>query len=302
MFVSVIVPNYNHSKYLPQRIDSILSQSYLDFELIILDDCSTDNSAEVIYSYANNEKVTHIVINEENSGSTFIQWQKGFGLSKGELIWIAESDDYCDPDFLQQMVAEFEKNDKLALAYCTSTLVDAASNPLTRKDTAENIPEKVYDGVEFIKKYMLSSNSVWNASAVVMRKNFALSVDKQFMDFKSAGDHLFWVEMAEMGDVSHIKRKMNYFRQHNNKVTPAKTKDGTIYREEHRIFSYITSKYIIQNRSLFRARCLFNLRILNGEFLSEDIKESLLQLWGYKKWMTPLSLRIVVFSIKLISW
>ena len=80
--VSVIVPNYNHAPYLKRRIDSILNQTYQDFELILLDDCSTDNSAEVLNEYASNPKVSHVVINEINSGSTFKQWDKGFALAK----------------------------------------------------------------------------------------------------------------------------------------------------------------------------------------------------------------------------
>lgn len=297
MLVSVIVPNYNHSKYLPQRIESILSQSYQDFELIILDDCSTDNSTEVINSYAGNEKVSHIVLNEQNSGSTFIQWQKGFELAKGELIWIAESDDYCDAGFLQTLVKAFKENKNLALAYCTSNIVDGNGNPLNRNDVASKIPEGVFDGEEFIKRYMLSGNSVWNASAVVMRKDFALRANKQYMDYKSAGDHLFWVELAEMGQVAHTAKKMNYFRQHNNKVTPAKTKDGTTYREEHRIFNYITTKYQLSRKRLLRARASFLLRIQEGEMVSENVRKELLQLWGYKKWMKPTLLRAIIHLV-----
>lgn len=297
MLVSVIVPNYNHSKYLPQRIDSILSQTYQDFELIILDDCSTDNSAEVINSYVGNEKVSHIVLNEQNSGSTFIQWQKGFELAKGELIWIAESDDYCDAYFLQTLVTAFKEDDDLAFAYCTSNIVDGNGNLLHRSDVASKIPEGVFNGEQFIKRYMLGGNSVWNASAVVMRKDFALRADIQYMDYKSAGDHLFWVELAEMGQVAHIAKKMNYFRQHNNKVTPAKTKDGTTYREEHRIFNYITSKYQLSRKRLLRARASFLLRIQEGEMVSEEVRKELLQLWGYKKWMQPTLLRAIVYLI-----
>ena len=96
MKVSIIVPNYNHEKYLDERIQSILNQTYQDFEIIILDDCSTDNSKFVIEKFRNNEHVSHIVYNEQNSGSTFKQWERGFELAKGELIWIAESDDSCD--------------------------------------------------------------------------------------------------------------------------------------------------------------------------------------------------------------
>lgn len=68
--VSVIIPNYNHSSYLKERIDSILNQTFQNFEVIILDDCSTDNSKEIIELYRDHTKVSHIVYNEKNSGST----------------------------------------------------------------------------------------------------------------------------------------------------------------------------------------------------------------------------------------
>lgn len=68
--VSVIVPNYNHAPFLRERIDSILAQSYTDFELILLDDCSTDNSRDILNSYRDNPHVSHIIFNEKNSGST----------------------------------------------------------------------------------------------------------------------------------------------------------------------------------------------------------------------------------------
>ena len=77
MFVSVIVPCYNHAPYLQARIDSIINQTYQNFELILLDDLSPDNSAEIILSYKNHPKVSHCIINEKNSGSTFAQWNKG---------------------------------------------------------------------------------------------------------------------------------------------------------------------------------------------------------------------------------
>ena len=92
--VTVIIPNYNHAKYLRQRIDTVLNQTYTSFEVIILDDCSTDNSKDIILSYKDNPHISNIVLNSENSGSTFKQWNKGFELAKGDYIWIAESDDY----------------------------------------------------------------------------------------------------------------------------------------------------------------------------------------------------------------
>ena len=106
--VSVIIPNYNHDKYLDVRIQSILNQTYQDFEIIILDDCSTDNSKAVIERYRDNDHVSHIVYNEKNSGTTFKQWEKGIELAKGDLLWIAESDDSCDCNFLDSLIPKFE--------------------------------------------------------------------------------------------------------------------------------------------------------------------------------------------------
>ena len=71
--VSVIVPNYNHEQYLQQRIESIVNQTYQDFELILLDDFSTDNSRDILNLYRNHPKVSKIVFNEKNSGSPFKQ-------------------------------------------------------------------------------------------------------------------------------------------------------------------------------------------------------------------------------------
>src|SRR5437879_548872 len=73
--VSVIVPNYNHARYLRRRIDSILAQTYRDFELILLDDGSTDESRSILSEYGNDPRVK-IELNERNSGNTFKQWNK----------------------------------------------------------------------------------------------------------------------------------------------------------------------------------------------------------------------------------
>src|SRR6516225_7688773 len=100
--VSVIVPNYNHARYLRRRVDSIVDQTYQDFELILLDDCSTDGSREVLQSYADDPRV-RIEFNDENTGTPFKQWNRGVRMARGRYIWIAESDDYAGPRFLERM-------------------------------------------------------------------------------------------------------------------------------------------------------------------------------------------------------
>ena len=121
--VSVIIPNYNHARYLKQRLDSVFNQTYQNFEVIFLDDCSSDNSLEIVEQYKGNPHLSQIVVNETNSGSTFKQWDKGFGLAKGDLIWIAESDDFCELNFLKELVTQIENSENVVLAFCSSQFV-----------------------------------------------------------------------------------------------------------------------------------------------------------------------------------
>ena len=114
--VSVVVPNYNYEAFLVERIYSILSQTEKIHELIILDDCSKDNSRELIDQiveklkpYINIQKV----YNEQNSGIAFKQWQKGFNLAKGDYVWIAEADDYCDKNMLKVLLKAVKKDPKI---------------------------------------------------------------------------------------------------------------------------------------------------------------------------------------------
>ncbi len=78
--VSVIVPNYNHARFLRQRIDTILAQTFQDFELILLDDCSTDESRTILREYTSDKRV-RLEFNEVNSGSPFKQWKKGLEMA-----------------------------------------------------------------------------------------------------------------------------------------------------------------------------------------------------------------------------
>lgn len=81
LLASVIVPNNNYAQFLRRHIDSILQQSFTDYELFLLDDASTDDSHVILESYRNNPHVSCIVYNDENSGSPFDQWQKGLSLT-----------------------------------------------------------------------------------------------------------------------------------------------------------------------------------------------------------------------------
>ncbi len=178
--VSVIVPNYNHARYLRRRIDSILAQTHSDFELILLDDCSTDDSREILELYAKNPKV-RIEYNAKNSGSAFKQWNKGAQMARGRYVWIAESDDYADPRLLARMVAILEEQPEVTFAYCRSLSVGEDDAVLFRKD--------VYERVGMADERL-----------------------------RVCGDYKLWAATALEGKIAYVAEPLNYFRSHGGNV------------------------------------------------------------------------------------
>lgn len=277
--VSVIVPNYNHAQYLDIRLKSILAQTYTDFEIIILDDNSIDNSKEIIKRYEKDVHVSHIICNKTNSGSPFIQWNRGFQYAKGDLIWIAESDDCCEPTFLENVVAEFERNSNLSFAFSRSIKIDENGNK-------GNILQPMFtsdiriDGKEFNKKYLIWGNKVWNASSVVFRKSNALTVNKQYMDFRGAGDWLFWIEMAEKGDVAVISEPLNYYRIYSKNTTNFMRMNGMEDVEDKKIYDFIISNYHLSWINKVRLQKCFIYKILyENKYTTADVCKESLRLW-----------------------
>lgn len=219
--VSVLVPNYNHARYLPRRIESILAQTYQDFELIVLDDASTDDSRAVIARYLSDLRVRFLP-NERNSGSPFIQWNKGVAEARGALIWIAESDDYADPGLLARLVPLFEDRPRLALAYCQSTLVDVDDRvqPTTPATWLGEFDSRRWrEDFENVGSRECADHLLWlctipNASAVVFRRNIFQQAGGASLELRLCGDWLTWARLLNLGDIAFLAQPLNYFRRH----------------------------------------------------------------------------------------
>lgn len=281
-FVSVIVPNYCHSRYLDLRLESILNQTYKNFEIIILDDNSPDNGAskEVIERYRNNPYVSHISYNEVNSGSTFKQWNKGIAIAKGDYIWIAESDDFCKPNLLESLMKIIEKRADMSFCYTLSQHVNAAGMPINIIHKSSK--DRVLSGVDFIKKYMYFGNPVQNVSSAIIRKSFFQKIDKNYETFVGAGDVLFWIELAELGSVGVVNKPLNFYRQHDQKVTPKRELDGTNLSEAKKCFDYMCNKgYIKGLRKGIALGSTFRV-IRKQKFENDFLRHKMLNVWGWK--------------------
>lgn len=277
-FVSVIIPNYNHARFLNERIQSVLNQTYQDFELIILDDKSSDNSKDVIELYRNNPHVTHIIYNEQNSGSTFKQWEKGINLAKGEYVWLAESDDSCQKTLLEKLVAQIKQNANVSVAFVHSLTFDQDGNILG--GLRPIVHPKIWDGKAFIKKKMCMGNTIDNASMAVFSRRKALEIGNTYQLYIGAGDYLFWIMMAEKGNVAEVSEPLNLCRIHTNKVTNRREKDGSNTKARKGIFDYLNEKGYVspKQRAVIYAQNRNLINILCSE-LNIGEKHKLLSLW-----------------------
>jgi len=115
--LSVIVPNYNHAKYLDFSLPSILKQSFQPLEVIVLDDASTDNSVEVIRRYAAESPLVRLVQNEKNLG-VMPNLNKGVGLAQGQYVFIGSADDEVLPGLFEKSMLLLAKHPQAALS-CT---------------------------------------------------------------------------------------------------------------------------------------------------------------------------------------
>ena len=235
--VSVIVPNYNHARFLRQRMESVLGQTYQDFEVILLDDCSTDDSRSILSSYAGDPRV-RMEFNEVNSGSTFKQWNKGVRLARGEYVWIAESDDYADKRLLERLVSLLDSDTSSVLAYCRSWRILADGQIAGFVDSyyyAELDPQRWKtnfwaDGAEECQNYLVRGNTIPNASAVLFRRKMYVQVGGADESLSLCGDWKLWAAMALTGKIAYSGEPLNYHRFHDTSVR--KSKRGEIERVE----------------------------------------------------------------------
>jgi glycosyltransferase involved in cell wall biosynthesis len=225
--VSVVIPSYNHARFLPERIRSVLQQTFQDFEVLIFDDASTDDSRAVIDQFR--DPRIRATFNERNSGSTFQQWNRGVAEARGEYVWLAESDDYADPEFLATLVDLLERHPNCGLAYTQSNEVDCSglvAGPLTYMQQLHPtrwLSYFVASGPEEAATYLLHENTIPNASGVLFRREIYLAAGGANERMKLAGDWLMWAKLCSRSDVAYVARALNYFRMHPATVRAQRT-------------------------------------------------------------------------------
>jgi glycosyltransferase involved in cell wall biosynthesis len=229
--VSVIVPNYNYARHLRERMDSIVRQTIPFYEMIILDDASDDDSIDVIEKLVvEYDMQAQLVCNRTGSRGVSRQWARGVELARGDLVWIAEADDLCEPQFLERMTAAM-RDSSVVMAYCQSRQVDEAGNVLANdyleytNDISREHWLRAYreKGLNEIRTYLAVKNTIPNVSAVLFRRDALWNAIGRELDtmasFRIAGDWIAYLAVLEQGDIAFEPEPLNLHRKHTSSVT-----------------------------------------------------------------------------------
>lgn len=230
--VSVVVPNYNYAHYLAERLASIAGQSSPVYEIIVLDDCSTDASLEVLQRLRSTLKPEpRVIANQANSGSVFKQWLAGLEAARGDYVWIAEADDLSKPEFLERLLRLLRTHRDAVMAYCQSEQVDEYGQTMApdylayTKDLSATrwMENYVADGSDEVRGGMGVKNTMPNVSAVLFRREPLLEVLRENIEevsrYRIAGDWLVYLYMLRRGNVAFEATACNRHRRHANSVT-----------------------------------------------------------------------------------
>jgi Glycosyl transferase family 2 len=221
MTISVIIPNYNHARYLDERIASILEQRLRPDEIIFLDDASNDSSLEIAQAWQARSPIQFaITVNATNSGSPIEQWAKGVEGAAGDLVWIAESDDSSCPRFLERMAAAFIDPD-VAIAYCDSEVIGMDGEILssTYRFYTDSLSKTkwlagyVETGPHEIADALAIKNTIPNVSAVLFRRDALSDSLSAAKGFRYCGDWAIYVACLRKGKIAFCPRALNKHRR-----------------------------------------------------------------------------------------
>jgi O-antigen biosynthesis protein len=228
--VSVVVPNYNYEAHITRRLETISAQQFPIYELIVLDDCSTDGSVPLIRSLLETIDIdSKLVVNTRNSGSVFRQWTRGAQESRGDVIWIAEADDLAAPEFVARLAPPFKDRD-MVFSFCQSRQIDENGNEMAGDylDYTSEISDiwrasYLRHGSEEVGEALSIKNTIPNVSAALFRREALVKalaqLGERLFTYRVAGDWLIYLYVVREGRIHFNHLALNSHRRHAKSVT-----------------------------------------------------------------------------------
>ena len=227
--ISIVLPVYNGSEYLAESIESVLAQTYANWELIVVNDCSTDNTLAIASDFANKDARIKVFSNKENLKLPNTL-NAGFEHATGGYYTWTSDDNKYKPDALRVMVECLEKNPDTVMVYANYKTIDSNGNVIELAEKPE-------------PKYMFVGNVV--GACFLYRSDAAHKVGLYDANLFLAEDYDYWIRLYEVGKVLHIKDDLYCYRIHGKSLTETRKNqvDEQTYKvlDKHFDFAYAKS-------------------------------------------------------------
>lgn len=255
--VSVCMPTYNYARYLSEAIESVLAQDFSDFELLVIDDCSTDNTRDVVQAYAAADSRVVFSVNEKNLGMVE-NWNLCLARARGEYVRFLFGDDIlARPDALGSMVACLDSDREVSLVGSPRNLIDDDSRFL---DTLSYLPRgAILPGTEIISRCLLdqrNQNLIGEPSVVMFRRVQALrGFNRQY---RQLVDLEMWFHLLEQGKYAHLDKPLSAFRVHTEQQTAKNILSLAYINDLSLLFDQYLFKEYVSCGSLHKRFLIYN--------------------------------------------
>ncbi len=247
--VSVIIPNYNYEKFIAQTIESVLSQTHKELEILVIDDESKDNSIEVLESFG--DKIT--VIRQKNAGVSAAR-NNGIQKSNGEFIAFLDADDLWKPAKIEKQLEKFEEDETIGLVHCSVELID-----LNNEVIGENREGMEGDVAEEFLKFQKGVVIGAGSTGLVRRKVFD-EIGGFDLRLSTAADWDFSYRLATKYKIGFVREPLVQYRLHGTNM------HGNIGVMEHDMLIGF-EKAFENGAKVDKSKCYSNLHLtLSGSY------------------------------------
>ena len=245
--VSVIVPNYNYGRYLDERLQSLLNQTFTDLEVIVVDDASTDDSREVVSRYTGDARVKTAWFDQQ-SGSAYRRWNDGARQASGRYLHFAGADDACEPALIERLVEALERHPQAGLAYSRCQVIDSDGRPQSIIPSHPRWESDFVSSPEEELPFLLDQRTIPTASAVLVRRDLFERCGGFDTSFELAADHMLWAQVLRQSGFAYVADALSRFRTHDRTVR-AQAKSTTRVMERYRVYGFILRAFEVDDNA-----------------------------------------------------
>jgi glycosyltransferase involved in cell wall biosynthesis len=208
--VSICIPTYNGARYVGKAVSSVLDQTFADFELIVIDDCSSDNSVSEVSMFRDDR--LRLVKNSNRLGLTQ-NWNQCLRLSRGEYIQIFHQDDVMLPQNLEKKVAVLNENKSVGLVFSQAEVIDGEEQSVRAFSDQTILSEGIQVGKDFFDRFFLQPNVICCPSVMVRKSCYELlgAFDARL---SFACDFEMWMRISLFFDIAYLDEPLINYREH----------------------------------------------------------------------------------------